>query len=315
LKPELFLSDIEAKPASLRSLAALLDDGVPWPSSKGVKRVVFLGMGSSRYAADVVALRLRAAGLSAVAEYASAEASLPADPDTLAVAVSASGGSVETLRSASPYQGSGRLLALTNVPSSELADMADDVVLMHAGTEASGMATRSFAHTLVLLLDLAARLTGTLSSAADVARRAADATEDLLVRRDEWLPQTLDVLDGPDGVYAIAPAERLSSAMQSALMVREIPRRAATGCETGDWAHVDVYLTKTRDYRALFFPGSRYDEQALDWIKQRTSTLVSVGAPADGASMTIRYRGDDDVLTRLITEVLVAELVAEAWAR
>ena len=38
-------------------------------------------------------------------------------------------------------------------------------------------------------------------------------------------------------------------------MVREGPRRAADGCETGDWNHVDVYLTKTLDYRALMFTG------------------------------------------------------------
>jgi hypothetical protein len=166
-----------------------------------------------------------------------------------------------------------------------------------------------------MLLDLAARLTGSTSPAAGLARRAADATEDLLARRDDWLPHTLELLDSPDGVYAIAPAERLSSAMQSALMIRETPRRPATGCETGDWAHVDVYLTKTLDYRALFFSGSRYDEQTLDWIRQRRSTAVAVGPPVDGAAYTIRYPGDDDPLTRLVTEVLVAELVAETWAR
>ena len=50
------------------------------------------------------------------------------------------------------------------------------------------------------------------------------------------------VVDGP--VYTIAPYERLSSALQSALMFREAPRIAADGCETGDWLHVDLYLTK-----------------------------------------------------------------------
>ena len=78
---------------------------------------------------------------------------------------------------------------------------------------------------------------------------------------------------------------------------------------------MDVYLTKTLDYRALFFSGSRYDEQALESIRQRRSTAISVGPPVDGGAYTIRYPGDDDPLTRLVTEVLVAELVAETWAR
>ena len=71
--------------------------------------------------------------------------------------------------------------------------------------------------------------------------------------------------------------------MQGALMVREGPRRAADGCETGDWNHVDVYLTKTLDYRALLFSGSRFDSDALKWMRDRHSHVVTVGAEPDGA--------------------------------
>lgn len=42
-------------------------------------------------------------------------------------------------------------------------------------------------------------------------------------------------------------------------MIWEGPRRRAESCETGDWGHIDVYLTKTLDYRALVYTGSRYD--------------------------------------------------------
>ena len=57
----------------------------------------------------------------------------------------------------------------------------------------------------------------------------------------------------------LAPAARLASAHQAALMIWEGPRRRAESCETGDWGHIDVYLTKTLDYRALVYTGSRYD--------------------------------------------------------
>ncbi|MEV6813955.1 SIS domain-containing protein [Micromonospora sp. NPDC051296] len=314
MDPRLFLADLEAKPESLRELAATLtrDDlwgGLPDP----VDRVLLLGMGSSRYAAEMAALRLRAAGIDAVAEYASTTVSYPARPGTLVIAISATGTSVETLDATSRYQGSGRLVALTNAPESPLADIADLVVPMQAGTERGGVACRTFQHTLVLLLDLLARLTGARRDAAALARRAADATEDLLARRDAWLPRAIELLDGPHGVYALAPAERLSSALQSALMVREGPRRPADGCETGDWSHVDVYLAKTLDYRALLFPGSRYDAAALEWLKLRKSTVLAVGAEVPDAAAVIRYAGDDDEDVRLLTETLVAELVAAHW--
>ncbi|MFU8874036.1 SIS domain-containing protein [Micromonospora sp. SL4-19] len=314
MDPRLFLADLEAKPESLRRLATAMTGGDAWHGLPDpVERVLLLGMGSSRYAAEMAALRLRAAGVDAVAEYASAATTCPPGPRTLVVAISATGSSQETLDATSRYQGSGRLVALTNAPDSPLAKVADLVVPMQAGAETGGVACRTFQHTLVLLLDLVARLTETRRDIAGLARRAADATEDLLTRRDEWLPTAAELLDGAHGVYTLAPAERLSSALQSALMVREGPRRPATGCETGDWSHVDVYLTKTLEYRALLFPGSRYDAPALDWLRQRKSTVLAVGAEVTGAAAVIRYPGDDDPGVRLLTETLVAELVAGHW--
>ena len=46
-------------------------------------------------------------------------------------------------------------------------------------------------------------------------------------------------------------------------MLREGPRLPAYGCETADWSHVDVYLTKTTDYRMLLLAGSRWEAELL----------------------------------------------------
>ncbi|GAB2620092.1 SIS domain-containing protein [Paractinoplanes abujensis] len=329
MHPALFLADLEAKPAALRALAGHLAGGNPWAglgttggnpwaglgttggnpwAGLGTPgRVTFVGMGSSRYAALVAARRLRLRGVDASAEYASDV--LPALPGPL-IAISASGTSRETLDAVAGRD----YVAVTNVADSPLAKGATTVVPMHAGVEAGGVACRSFQHTLLLLDALIRQLTGGDTAATGrLAERTAEATEDLLERRDEWLPAVDELLDGGDGVYAIAPVDRVSSALQSALMVREGPRRAADGCETGDWAHVDVYLTKTLRYRALLFPGSRYDEQALEWMRSRKSTVVSVGADVPGAAGTVRFRHDDVPDVRLTTETLVAELVAAKW--
>ncbi len=304
-----FLDDLLKKPESLDRLAAALDagglfDGLP----ATVRRVLFLGMGSSRYAARVAALRLRAAGIDAAADYASTSLGYPPDPATLVVAISATGGSRETLDAVARHQGVSFVAALTNKDGSPVTEGADHVIPMLAGPEEGGVACRTFQHTLALLL----AMTGQGVDGA-LVRRAAEATQDLLDRRDDWLPGVMELLDGPHGVYTIAPAERLSSADQSALMVREGPRRQATACETGDWAHVDVYLTKTYDYRALLFPGSPYDGQAMEWVRERGSTVVTVGGEVAGQAGSVRYRHDDDPGVALLTETLVAELVAASW--
>lgn len=316
MNPEKFLADLEAKPQALADLAAVLTSHDPWKDA-GItdsSHIVFLGMGSSHYANCVAAERLREAGVDAVAELASSDLLPRPRRSTVVVAVSASGGSQETLAAAERYEGKAPIVAMTNDEGSAVTALARHVVPMHAGTEAGGVACRTFQHTIALNLALEQRIVGGTGSVTTKIARAAEASGDLLDRRSEWLEEFVDTAIGPHGTAFVAPNRRLSSAQQSALMMREGPRRPAVGCETGDWSHVDVYLTKTTDYRMVLFEGSRWEPELLTWVKERGSTLVAVGGRVDGARYTVRYRGDDDDDVRLLSEVLVAELAsARVW--
>ena len=316
MKPEMFLADIERKPEALEALAVSLGRENPW-SPANVDRgshLVLLGMGSSHYANGVAAARLRAAGVNAVAEIASSDLLPEVQPGTVVIAVSASGGSVETLDAVSRYEGRCPIIAMTNVEGSKVTSEASIVLPMQAEPEQSGVSCRSFQHTLALYLGLEAHLSIGPDPAATV-QRAARATADLLDRRTEWLPRLTEEAIGPDGTYLVAPARRFSSAQQGALMLRESPRLPATGCETGDWSHVDVYLTKTLDYRLVLFAGSRWEPQLVTWVVERGSRLIAVGGEVDAAALTIRYAHDDDDDVRLLAEVIVAELLAEGrWS-
>ena len=314
MNPERFLTDLRSKPSWLDRLAARLADGNPFAAVPAdVDRVLFLGMGSSRYAANLAALDLRTAGIDAAAEYASLDGGYPPGPRTLVVAVSATGESAETLDALERYRGRSPIVGLTNARASSLAVRSDVVVDIGAGDEAGGVACRSFQHTGLLLRCLEGHLTGIHEDVADLTRRVRVATAHLLSAGSSWLPAVLAALDSPDGVHLLAPVERLASAEQGALMIREGPRRRATASETGDWVHVDLYLAKTLDYRALLFTGSRWDGQALEWLGRRDATIVAVGGEVSGAVATIRYPGDDDPDVARYTEVLVPELVAAAW--
>jgi glucosamine--fructose-6-phosphate aminotransferase (isomerizing) len=311
--PAAFLADLEAKPAALLTL---LDDLPAWPVNGGGP-IVLSGMGSSWFAADVAARRLRRHGIAAVAELASVEATFPPSPALTVVAITASGRSAETVALLQAHAGTSITVALTNDGSASLP--ADQTILLHAGIEAGGVACRTYLHTVVALLALEEQLSGVDLRLGERVRRSAAAIAYLLDRRDGWLPPVIEAIDGTEGMWLLAPAERLGSALQGALMVREGPRRAADGCETGDWNHVDVYLTKTLDYRALMFTGSRFDVDALKWMTDRRSHVVTVGGdPAgegDGVSTSVHYPGDDDPIVALLTEVLVAELLAAHWWR
>jgi glucosamine 6-phosphate synthetase-like amidotransferase/phosphosugar isomerase protein len=187
--------------------------------------------------------------------------------------------------------------------------------MLDAGVEVSGVASKSFVATLVRLLELEVLLAGAAGELDELAARvdaAADAVDDLLARRASWIDDAVDELAGPHGTWLLSPLERWCSAMQGALMLREVPRRPAVGCETGEWSHVDVYLTKTLDYRALVFAGSPWDAQATDWLASRGSKFWAVGGELAGAARTLRYAGDTDPVVALLAEITVAELLAAA---
>jgi glucosamine--fructose-6-phosphate aminotransferase (isomerizing) len=308
-----FRADLEEIPATLRTASDAHGSGHRWPLAEPPRRLLLLGMGSSFFAADVVARRLRTQGVDVVAELASAATGWPPSPDTTVVGISASGHSQETLDAIDRHAGRSRVIALTNRAQSAITERASLTIEMSAGDEIGGVACRSFRATLASLLGLEQRWFG--GRLRDVLLAAADATEALLESEADWLPGVVDAAAGPDGTWLLAPAERLSSALQGALMLREGPRRRSDGCETGDWSHVDVYLTKTHDYRSIVFAGSGYDAAASRWMLERGSTSVAVSGDFPGAALSIRYPGDHDPLVALLTEVIVAELLAaHLWA-
>ena len=299
-----FIRDLEGKPAALRDLASALD-GDPWRELDRTGRLVFIGMGSSRFAALPIASMLRASGRDVIVERASASVATPAAPGTLAIGISASGSTPETVEALARHRAGGSLsVAITNTQGSALESAANHHIALQAGDEAGGVACRTFQHTIGMLLALLDP-----ARAAAAVRRAADATEDLLNRRAAWLPDAVETIaDG--AVFTIAPEERISSAEQGALMFREGPRMQADASETGDWLHVDVYLTKPLDYRAVLFTGSRFDADVARWIEERGGRIVRVGPGGIG------YAGDDDPEVVLLTETLVPEvLAADVWRR
>lgn len=317
MKPDGFAADIDRKPEVLARLAASLARTDPWSSvvPPDVERVVLLGMGSSAYAGGVAAARMRARGVVASSDLASSRTLPNWGPGTLVVATSASGGSVETLDALDRLPAGTRTVALTNTSDSAITARCDAVVMLDADPEVGGVACRSYQHTLALLLALECHLTGDSRGAlAATVDAAAHASAHLLDTRQEWLDEVSGLLLGPAGTHLAAPAHRFCSAQQGALMLREGPRRPAIGCETGDWSHVDVYLTKTTDYRLLVFAGSPWESQLAEWTTLRGSTVVGVGGDVAGAGHVLRYPGDADDDVRLLTEVLVPELVAaQAW--
>ncbi len=257
------------------------------------------GLGSSRFAADVVAGDLRARGRAAWSELASGTGRTAPAPDLTLVAISASGSTREVLDVVERHRGVSHVMAVTNRADSPLAAAADEVRLLEAGSEASGIACRTFRATLVAL----AMLGGTPGSAfrgtpaAIAAGLAAAAT---------WASVAADLLDRAPALHVLADASIGGIADQAALMLREGPRLPAHAFDTGDWLHVGIYLAWP-GHAVLRYPGSAADGALDDVVRRRGVTSVDVPARsgADGNPVV------DGIVASLDAEVLAAEL----WAR
>ena len=200
----------------VRALADALAAGragrVAEPLLTGVDAVLLLGMGSSAYAAGVVAARLRARGVRAVAELASSAAAAAADPRLLVVAVSAGGSSAETVAAAARYAG---------VAPPRRGDRGRGLAgrrrrrrrgrRCSPAPEPGGVACRSYRHTLAVLLALADQLAPARRPTWPAScRRRGRRDRAPARRRARWVPEVADLLDGPDGCWVVAPAARLA---------------------------------------------------------------------------------------------------------
>ena len=190
MDPALFLADLHRKPASLRDLAARLRNEDPWAFlSPDVDGVVLLGMGSSAYAGGVAAARLRARGVRAVCELASSDLQPQWGPGTTVVAISATGGSRETLAALDAH------LEATVVAADQHRRFpsrgASGARRGHGGRGRGGR--RRLPH-LPAHPGPAGRARSTpdrrvSSLLADVVEKAADASEHLLATSSSWLPE------------------------------------------------------------------------------------------------------------------------------
>jgi glucosamine--fructose-6-phosphate aminotransferase (isomerizing) len=313
-QPQRFLEDVLAGPESLAHVLDVYrgDDGpLAALDFDGIRSVRFVGMGSSRFAAMPAASLLRAAGRDAFVERASAAEATPPAPDVRAICVSAGATTTETLAAARRHAGTSRVVAVTNAPESPLAGAADVVLPLEAGEELGGVACRTYQATVAVLLLLAGRLLRRKLSTE--LQPAVAAAAELRDGRERWLDRALEILGG--SLATIAPEERQCTAEQAALIFREGPRIPAAACETGDWSHVDVYLTRRPGYRALLFAGSRHDREVVTWLCRRGCAFVAVGEHVEGAVLSVKHAAHGS-LAALLCETTVADLLAaELWGR
>ncbi len=173
-------------------------------------------------------------------------------PDTLTLAVSQSGETIDTLEAArhAARQGS-RVLAVTNTVGSSLAREADGVLYTHAGPEIGVAATKTFATQMVaqhLVALYLAQVRGTMfpvEIAQHVAElgRLPEAVERALALEPQVAELAAAYRDARDVLF-IGRHTGYPAALEGALKLKEISYIHAEGYPAGELKHGPIALVE-----------------------------------------------------------------------
>jgi glucosamine--fructose-6-phosphate aminotransferase (isomerizing) len=173
-------------------------------------------------------------------------------PDTLTLAVSQSGETIDTLEAArhARRQGS-QVIAVTNTVGSTLSREADAVIFMHAGPEIGVAATKTFATQMVSLHLVAlylAQVRGSMfpEEIAEVLERMGELPEQVerVLRLDERCRALAERFRDSKDVLFIGRHTGYPAALEGALKLKELSYVHAEGYPAGELKHGPIALVE-----------------------------------------------------------------------
>jgi glutamine---fructose-6-phosphate transaminase (isomerizing) len=234
-----------------------------WPPT-----VVLTGMGSSLFAAYPAQAFLTSTGIRALvwetAELLHHHLKI-LGPDTLLVAVSQSGETVEITNLLAQLSPKAGLIAVSNVEASTLARRGSILLPMMAGRQET-VSTKTYMCAVSVLMYLAFALVRrserSLTSALSLA---IEAQEQILERRDVLIPPLVEFFNHPTYVALLARGADQASAHQGALMLKEVPRVGAEAISAAQFRHGPI---------EIIHPAHRYIVFARHIQRSKTGALL-----------------------------------------
>ncbi|GAA4549278.1 glutamine--fructose-6-phosphate transaminase (isomerizing) [Pseudonocardia xishanensis] len=248
------------------------------------RRVKILGCGSACYAGDLGAQLIEdLARMPATAESASEfrYRNPVVEPDTLYVAVSQSGETVDTLAAVQELQRKGgRVIGIVNVVGSTIARQVDGGIYIHAGPEMSVAATKSFTSTVAAFALLAVHLGRMRDLAPTEGRRILDALAALPGQIEE-------ILDAEKRTGLIAEVARGIAPHNSVLFIGRrrgwpVAREGAQKLKEVSYVHAEAYASAELKHGPLALVSPELPTVACvpadDLLDKNTSTLAEIRA-------------------------------------
>jgi glutamine---fructose-6-phosphate transaminase (isomerizing) len=249
--------------------------------AREIKRVKILGCGSACYAGDLGAQLIEdLARMPATSEAASEfrYRNPVVEPDTLYIAVSQSGETIDTLAAVQELQRKGgRVIGIVNVVGSTIARQVDGGIYIHAGPEMSVAATKSFTNTVTAFALLALYLGRMRDLAPTEGKRILTGLQKLPEQIQEIIDQSGDIADvakliaQSTGVMYVGRRRGWPVAREGAQKLKEISYVHAEAYPSAELKHGPLALISPDMPTVAIIP----DDELLD---KNTSTLSEIKA-------------------------------------
>ena len=286
-----------------------------------IKRIAIIACGTASYAgmAGQYAIE-KLCGLPVIVDVASElqYRECVFDRDTLAIAISQSGETADTLQAMRMARRRGaKLLAITNVIASSVARESDGLLYIHAGPEIGVASTKAYTSQILAMLLFCVHLglaRGSLTPQA--ARRLLRGIKRLPDQAAQFLEQQADHVKRLAQKYLevkrylyLGRGAHYCSAMEGALKIKEIAYLDAEGYAAGEMKHGPLALV-TGEVAVLsaVVQGPHYEKSLgnLQEIRARGGKVIAVANEGDEG--IAKYA--DDVIRIPKTEEVLSPVLA-----
>ena len=251
-------------------------------------------------------------------------------PDTLAIAISQSGETADTLAAVREARARGsRVLAVTNVVGSTLSRDADDVLYIRAGPEIAVASSKAYLTMLVALAMLALDLSlrrGTLpaAQASTVIRslKMLPAKAQEVLNREDVVRDLAERLALAEHVFYIGRGLDYAAAMEGSLKLKEISYVHSEALAAGELKHGTLALiTEGTPVFALATQRHVYEKMLsnIQEVKARGGHVIAVAYDGDTeiskhAATVLRIPETDDAFAPVLA-IIPLQLFAYHVAR
>ena len=285
--------------------------------SKDWSRIVFLGCGTSWHAGCFAASLVEdILGIPATSEIAS-EFSYrnPAiDPQTLVVAISQSGETIDTLTAVAHAKSKGAtILGICNVANSLLTREVDEYILLRAGLEMSVCSTKAYTSQIVVLMLMISLMASFKDSHQQDSVRLQKLLNELLLTPElaknllanrEVIANLAEKYGDSSDFFFLGRHYMYTTALEAALKLKEISYLNAIGFAAGEMKHGPISLIDSESVVFGLFGNEKTFEKTLSniyQVKSRGAKVIAICTPE--LKEQLSFCDDFIILPKLCDEV------------